>query len=413
MKKLLLLLIITMLSIGSVVAQHSKQQKKNFKLRAKSKQKVIKQFANVNAARQMKAKPLAPKYDTIYSQTLEEDVWKTNFRVVFTYSEDNLTISRTGELESEGEFVPFTKYESIFNENGFLQSVKIFTFNGIGFSETENDNYYYDSEERLDSVVFVEDDEGTIYKSTTKLTYVTSDSITYVDKEYEDGELTDSYEGYFVQDGVDFIDYYEDNRYISFNVFLDDILANTSNQYFLYSTQTELKNGGTWEPVERYTYHIDDVSGKYIEGFFDEYLEGEWVTLIDYDFEYSDSQLSIVQENYLDEEQNYSFRDSITYKGLEVSNEFEDEIVKFKLSQNYPNPFNPNTSISYTIPEATNVKLEVFNLTGQRVALLVNERKSKGVHSVNLSADTFASGLYIYRIRAEGFVQTKKMLLIK
>ncbi len=86
---------------------------------------------------------------------------------------------------------------------------------------------------------------------------------------------------------------------------------------------------------------------------------------------------------------------------------------KFELSQNYPNPFNPTTTISYNIPEATNVKLTIFNILGQEIKTLVNEFNEAGVHTVNFNASELNSGLYIYKLQAGTFTQTRKMTLIK
>ncbi len=86
---------------------------------------------------------------------------------------------------------------------------------------------------------------------------------------------------------------------------------------------------------------------------------------------------------------------------------------KFELSQNYPNPFNPSTTINYNLPEAANVKLIIYNILGQEVKTLVNEFKEAGVHTVNFNASELNSGLYIYKIEAGSFTQTRKMTLIK
>ncbi|HBX67677.1 MAG TPA: peptidase S8, partial [Balneolaceae bacterium] len=80
---------------------------------------------------------------------------------------------------------------------------------------------------------------------------------------------------------------------------------------------------------------------------------------------------------------------------------------------NYPNPFNPTTTINYDVPEAADVQLQVYDITGRKVAELVNTRKSAGSHSVDWNADNFATGIYIYRLTAGDFSAVRKLTLIK
>ncbi len=87
--------------------------------------------------------------------------------------------------------------------------------------------------------------------------------------------------------------------------------------------------------------------------------------------------------------------------------------VNFFLSQNYPNPFNPTTTIRYGLPKSVHVTVEIFNVLGQRVAILLNQRQKAGYHQILWDAGLQSSGIYICRIVAGGFVATKKMLLIK
>ncbi len=84
-----------------------------------------------------------------------------------------------------------------------------------------------------------------------------------------------------------------------------------------------------------------------------------------------------------------------------------------KLFQNYPNPFNPTTTVQYAIPQKSNVTLKIYDVLGNEIATLVNEEKDRGVHTVNFDASQLASGIYIYKLQAGSFVETKKMILMK
>jgi hypothetical protein len=86
---------------------------------------------------------------------------------------------------------------------------------------------------------------------------------------------------------------------------------------------------------------------------------------------------------------------------------------QFGLKQNYPNPFNPSTSISFDISERSEVKLAVYNSIGQEVAVLVNSGLQAGRYTYVFDASSVPSGIYFYRIKANDFIETKRMVLIK
>jgi hypothetical protein len=96
-----------------------------------------------------------------------------------------------------------------------------------------------------------------------------------------------------------------------------------------------------------------------------------------------------------------------------VSSNAEEIPIDYSLSQNYPNPFNPSTTIKYSVPEPGIVQLKVYDIIGNEVAVLVNEKKAPGSYNAGFNAARLASGVYIYTLRAGSFVETKKMILMK
>ena len=86
---------------------------------------------------------------------------------------------------------------------------------------------------------------------------------------------------------------------------------------------------------------------------------------------------------------------------------------EIKLEPNYPNPFNPSTMIRFTLPKPSEVKIEVYNTSGQRVEILINQRMAAGTHKVEFTAQNLSSGVYFYRIEAGEFQDVKKMILLK
>jgi hypothetical protein len=81
--------------------------------------------------------------------------------------------------------------------------------------------------------------------------------------------------------------------------------------------------------------------------------------------------------------------------------------------KNYPNPFNPITTIKFNLPYATQVRLDIFNILGQRVETVVDEVLQAGLHSYTWDGGQMASGIYLYRLTTDNFTSTRKMVLMK
>ncbi len=87
--------------------------------------------------------------------------------------------------------------------------------------------------------------------------------------------------------------------------------------------------------------------------------------------------------------------------------------VEYKLKQNYPNPFNPTTTIEFDLPKTNEVTLKIFNVLGEEVATLVSDRLSAGSYSYEWDAGGLANGVYMYRLQAGNYIETRKMVLMK
>lgn len=95
------------------------------------------------------------------------------------------------------------------------------------------------------------------------------------------------------------------------------------------------------------------------------------------------------------------------------NNLIESTPQTFELNNNYPNPFNPSTKISYSIPKQSRVTLKVYDLIGNEVSTLVSEEMAAGNYEFEFDASKLGSGVYLYKLQAGNFIETKKMILLK
>ena len=123
----------------------------------------------------------------------------------------------------------------------------------------------------------------------------------------------------------------------------------------------------------------------------------------------SDSLVSTVTDSNGNSSE-FSAIEIITKIKMLQSNELPEN---YNLSQNYPNPFNPSTTIEFDLPKSSEVSLKIFNILGEEVATLVSDRLSTGSYSYEWDASNLASGVYLYRLQAGNYVETKKMVLMR
>lgn len=141
--------------------------------------------------------------------------------------------------------------------------------------------------------------------------------------------------------------------------------------------------------------------------YIDSLPMGDYLIFADRIGYYSISRLITLQSSYLDTVNFYL--ESI----LIVPPGGDPVPVSYKLNQNYPNPFNPVTTISFEIPATENVKLVIYDMRGKEVAVLLNQNMRAGTYKVNWDASSFSTGIYLYKLSAGTYVETKKMVLLK
>ncbi len=175
--------------------------------------------------------------------------------------------------------------------------------------------------------------------------------------------------------------------------------ANGNNVVLQWETATETNNYG-FEVQRKFGDSNYEVLG---------FVIGAGTTTEPRTYFFTDSKIPNGQYTYRLKQTDYngtfSYSDEVA---VEV-----DAPAEYALEQNYPNPFNPSTNINFSIAEPSVVEIAVFNLLGQKVAVLMDEFKEAGLHSVSFNASQLPSGAYFYTIETPEFKQAKKMLLAK
>jgi len=155
-------------------------------------------------------------------------------------------------------------------------------------------------------------------------------------------------------------------------------------------SECTIENTGGWDTFETFTADVDSVSGNY-----DVYLR----------FLGTGNLFRIEWFKFIGE--NYTPPTSVENKSE------KNQVHKFELNQNYPNPFNSITNISFYIPKEGRVSLKVFDILGKEIAIIVDHEMERGEYNYEWNASEFVSGIYFYKIAAEDFIDTCKMMLLK
>jgi hypothetical protein len=181
-------------------------------------------------------------------------------------------------------------------------------------------------------------------------------------------------------------------------------IVKNENVILNWSTETEKNNSGF--EIQRFKELKTSQSQNWnVVGF----VKGQGTTTEQHNYSFTDENVSTGQYQY-------RFK-QIDYNGsFKYSNAIKVNVLtptEFSLEQNFPNPFNPTTTIKYSIPLSTKIIIRVFDVLGNQIAVLVNEKKPAGNYKLTWNAANLPSGVYFYRLKAGNFVETKKMILLK
>jgi len=309
-----------------------------------------------------------------------ENAWVNSVRATSTFTKDGGILTQLAESWQNGAWVNSDRLTSTYDDAALCNTY---------IDETWSDNQWkIKSKSTYKHVI-----ENSIWKETD------------IDQQWSDSGWinTDRY----------LVDY--DSLFnmlsLNFSQWTDNNWLNISNEIYTYdnignplSWTVETWSNNDWQKIGKDSL-LYDCYGNCIHGESFKYINGDWVP-------YRDGFLAWYNNH----------RDCIGVSGSIVNIDYmtftsvtNDKLnpVSFNLQQNYPNPFNPSTTINYSLPQAGNISLTVYNAIGSKVATLVNEYKPAGNYSIQFNGSNLASGIYLYTLESGTFSAVKKLILMK
>ncbi len=337
---------------------------------------------------------LLPSLSTTYKYS--DTGWVKMAVVDYTFDTDFRMVQSRMYLISGGTMMLFGQADLTYNSinNVLLEVVKMLNFQTLMLEYSSKTEYNYNPNDPNDLTSIIK------YKYENE-SWVGEQKNTYTrNAAYQ--ILTELEELYVTTDSLQ-MSRYQVSQYFGDTILVSLDITNYDEETGQYSSRSK----------NVYTYNmnykcVSDLSQEYIEEY------DVWVDTYRTNYSY-DSQNRMTHElsesNLLGVWSNV-FQIIYYYTPTTV----EDEIINvnnYSLSNNYPNPFNPSTTIKFNIPTEGFVTLKVYDMLGREVVTLVNENKSVGEYSYNFNAAHLASGMYIYQLKVNNYVSSKKMLLIK
>jgi hypothetical protein len=316
----------------------------------------------------------------------ENDTWVNSFKTIFTYNADNKVTEQVSYIWQNSDWVPYSIATTVYDNNGYITEGKRGIWNGSSWDLNVQELFTYDTNNNLIEILFTFNGENDFK----------------IEMSYDsNGNIAEESDYYWSEGAWQALSLY----------------ANTHDENGNLLSFVESYWGDGWEIYSRFDFTYNEFNNELTSNAF-LYEDGTWRNTFRSETTYDENQNNIGHHgegNYDGEGWWTVIRDTRVYELFITNIERDDDLNPniFALNQNYPNPFNPETTINFSLPSQSNVVLSIFDITGKEIAVLLNDNFSSGSYNVSFNAESLSSGIYFYKLTADKFVQTRKMMLLK
>ncbi len=334
------------------------------------------------------------RFGTATTYSWDESDWVLAGRSIYYYDNNNYLVEIRSEVNLGDTILLYEK--SLFTNNSLGQPLEEVQLKlNMSTSQFLNDykyTYTYDNLNQLNLVNSIEASwNGNNWQDTAKTIYTRNSQLNV---------LTETNQ--YIIGGSEIVNnWYAEFTYDASGEYMTTLL----NKYWETSSNSWLNNS---RATLTYTN-----TNEILSEFYESFQSGIFVNSArtSYSYNNSNQRTEELNENFVSGDWQKSYRIIYFYSPTNI--EGEGRIEGFSLEQNFPNPFNPSTTISFTIDNADLISLRLFDILGREVAILLNEYKTAGKHSVVFDASKLSSGTYFYQLSNGKNVNTKKAILIK
>ena len=359
---------------------------------------------------------LSNKTEQIWDTT--KNIWLSTGIESYTYGTNNKCIEVLAQYKTSSDnWVNLNKHSFSYDTNNNVTVDLYQTWNGVNWANNEMHSYTYDASFNLLEdlhqiwdvtywiddyrILFAYDTDNNITADSMQLwngsNWVNSskNSYTYSGNNKLTVMLRQDWNSYWQDVLIDSITYDNNKNLIEEFIWWDSSnskwIPTLKNSYSYDSNNNRIaflaqgRTGVDWSNLQRNLYTYDNYNNM-VEDLFQFWDDTIFVN---------------------------GYRALYSYIPTSIGKQIGLIYLTFVLNQNYPNPFNPSTIISYSIPSEGKVTIKIYNVLGQEIKTLINRTETAGNHQIIFNAGNLSSGIYLYRIQAGDYTQTKKMILLK